>query len=372
MKDMKYLIILLPIFLFAKFATNDSCKSCHPAIYDEFQNARHSHSSIFKDPIHKKMWELSPSYKQKKYTCGKCHTPTDEKLLASLDYNQTIMPDSNATAQSDGVACSYCHRIKSIENNETMNINIISKKEHIYYGNLKDALDNPFHKSTTNKRFQNGNVCIGCHSHYRNKYGTNICSTNQHNELDSANCVSCHMPKVDGSPSNLKKRKKHAFHGFAGIHNDIGMLSRHVSIEILRGIDRFFIAINNLSPHALSLHPMRVMELQVSVVRDKNITNFKPKQFVRVLGTKGHSTTPWEAKEVIKNTSIKGNEKRVSTYMFKLKKGDIVNVKVGYYLLSKKLSKKLGLDNIDKLNRFILLKQKVFIIKPNSFEPLQQ
>ena len=363
MISMKYLIIFLPIFLFAKFATNDSCKSCHPTIYAEFYRARHSHSSIFKDIIHKKMWELSPSYKQKKYSCAKCHTPTDEKLLASLDYNQTIMPDFNSTAQSDGVACSYCHRIKNIENNETMNKNIISNHERVYYGNLKDVLKNSFHKTAGNRRFKNGNVCIGCHSHYKNKYGTNICSTNEHNELNSANCVSCHMPKVDGAPSNLKKRKKHSFHGFAGIHNDIGMLSRYVSIEILRGIDRFFIAINNLSPHALTLHPMRVMELQVSVVRDKNVTNFKPKKFVRVLGKNAKATTPWEARKIVKNTSIKGNEKRVSTYMYKLKEGDIVNVKVGYYLLGKKLSKKLGLDSNIKLNKFKLLKQKVFVIK---------
>ncbi len=369
---MKYLLLLLPVFLFAKFASNESCKSCHPIIYEEFQKARHSHASLFKDPIHKAAWLISPDYKKKKYTCAKCHTPTDEKLLASFDYKQTIMPDINSTAQKDGVACAYCHRIKSIENNETQNINIISKKEHVYFGNLKDTIKNPFHKTANNKRFQNGNVCIGCHSHYRNKYGTNICSTNEHNELDSANCVSCHMPKVAGTPSNMKKRKQHAYHGFAGIHNDITMLSRYISVEILRGIDRFFIAINNLSPHALTLHPMRVMQLQVSVIRDKNVTNFKSKNFVRILGVDNNMTTPWKAKEIVKNTSIKGNEKRVSTYMYKLKKGDIVNIRIGYYLLSKKVAKSLGLQNNKKVNRFILLKQKVFIIKPNSFAPLQQ
>ena len=369
---MKFFLIFIPFLLFAKFEPNISCKPCHSQIYLEFQRARHSFSSIFKDPIHKAAWESSPFFKEKKYVCAKCHTPTDEKLLASLDFNQTIMPDINSTAQSDGVACSYCHRIKNIENNETQNSNIISTQEHLYYGNLKDVLNNSFHKTAQNKRFKNGNVCIGCHSHYKNKYGVNICSTNQHNELNSANCVSCHMPKVPGSPSDLKKRNVHSFHGFAGIHNDIGMLSRYISIEILRGIDRFFISINNLSPHALTLHPMRVMELKVSVVRDKNVTNFPPKKFFKIIGVNNKPTTPWEAKKVIKNTSIKGNEKRVSTFMYSLKSGDIVNVKVGYYLLRKDIAKSYNLENNKKLNNFILLKQKVFIIKPNSFEPLQQ
>jgi len=360
---MKYIILLIPIFLFAKFASNEQCKSCHPIIYAEFQGARHSNASIFKDKIHLNAWKTSPDFKNKQYKCAICHTPTDEKLLAALDFNQTALPDINSTAQSDGIACSYCHRIKSIEHNETMNINHINKKEHLYYGNLKNVLKNDFHKFGVNKNFKNGNVCIGCHSHFRNRFEVNICSTNDHNELDSANCVSCHMQRIPGSPSNKKQRKTHAFHGFSGIHNNSSMMSKYISLEILRGIDRFFIAINNLSPHALTLHPMRVMKLEVSVVRDKNVTNFKPKTFVRIIGANKKLSTPWKAKEIIKNTSIKGNEKRVSTFMYTLQKGDIVNVKVGYYLIYPKIAKSLGLDEDKDINRYILLKQKVFSIK---------
>ena len=51
------------------------------------------------------------------------------------------------------------------------------------------------------------NVYIGCHSHKKNKYNINVCSTNIDNELDSANCVSCHMPKVKGSVSNMHETK---------------------------------------------------------------------------------------------------------------------------------------------------------------------
>jgi hypothetical protein len=141
------------------------------------------------------------------------------------------------------------------------------------------------------------------------------------------------------------------------------MLSKYVSIEILRGIDRFFIAINNKSPHALTLHPMRVMELRVLVIRDKNVTRFEPKDFVRLLGVDNNMTSPWDAKELIKNTSIKGNEKRVSTYMYALKEGDVVNVELGYHLLNKKVAKSLGLEDDERLNKFILLRQTIFTIK---------
>jgi len=360
----RYILLLLPLVLMAKFATNQSCKSCHPDIFNEYQKAMHSHATIFKDPIHKAAWEISPAYKKRQYTCGRCHTPADTTLIGALDHNLTMVPDINSTSGgNDAVSCAYCHRIQVIKHGEKENQNIINQKEKSFFGNLKDPMENQFHKNAKNRNFKNGNVCIGCHSHYRNDYGVNVCSTNSNHELDSANCVSCHMPKVDGSPSVLKKRKTHAYHGFAGIHNDIGMLSKYVSIEMLRGIDRFFIAINNKSPHALTLHPMRVMQMKVFVVRDHNVTKFPPKNFVRIIGSDGNLTSPWNAKEIIKNTSIKGNEKRVSTYMYALQTGDIINVEVGYYLLSKSIAKSLNLQDDKELNKFILLKQQVFDIK---------
>jgi len=360
----KFIVLFLPIVIMAKFASNDGCKSCHPAIFAEYQRAMHSKSTIFEDKVHNAAWKTSPDFKKKQYTCGRCHTPADTTLMGALEYNLTMIPDINSTSGgNDAISCAYCHRIQAIRHDEIQNYNIINRVEKQYFGNLKDPQENPFHKNSKNRNFKNGNVCIGCHSHFKNSHGVNICSTNDHNELDSANCVSCHMPKVDGSPSNMKERKKHSFHGFAGIHNDISMLSKYVSIEILRGIDRFFIAVNNKSPHSLTLHPMRVMELRVSVVRDKNITKFDSKKFVRLLGVDNNITSPWNAKELIKNTSIKGNEKRVSTYMYALEEGDIVNVELGYYLLNRKVAKSLGLENDEKLKKFILLRQMIFNIK---------
>ena len=356
-----FTIFIFPTLAISKFALNKSCKSCHPIIFNEYQKAMHSKATVFKDPLHNALWKISPYYKQKKYVCATCHTPADTTMAGSLEHNLTMMPQFAFESGKDGVACSYCHRIKDIKHAEKENKNIINPNEKEYFGNILKPKKNIFHTSKSNKNFKNGNVCIGCHSHYKNDYGVNICSTNDHNELDSANCVSCHMPKIYGKPATNSDKKIHAYHGFAGIHNDIFMLSKYVSIEILRGIDRFFIAINNKSPHALTLHPMRVMELRVLVKRDDNITKFPPKKFVRLIGKNGKITTPWQAREIIKNTSIKGNEKRVSTYKYALKKGDIVDVQIGYYLINEKIAKKLHITNIK--NEFLTLKRKAFVIK---------
>jgi hypothetical protein len=363
MKILIYLsLFIFSTTLFASFASNESCTSCHPLIAKEYQKAMHSKATIFKDPIHKAAWEKSPAFQKDFYNCGRCHTPADTNMMYFLDNNTSIMPDIHNKAQNDAVACAYCHRIKSIKKAERQNYNITNKKEHLYYGNLKNPKENLFHKSAKNKGFENGNMCIGCHSHFKNNQGINVCSTNQKNELDSANCVSCHMPKVDGPPSTAMSRAKHAFHGFAGIHNNMLMMNKHIGIEILKSIDRFFISINSRTPHALTLHPMRDMRLKVSVIRDGNKTDCKIKDFIRSIGNDENATLPWEATKIIQNTSIKANEKRVSTYMYTLEKGDIVDVQVGYYLMNEKTTKMLGLKENKKLQEFRLLKHKVFTI----------
>ena len=369
---MKFLyLFFIPYILFANFMPNESCRECHKTIFEEFQRARHANSSIFLDPIHNAAWKHSPDFKKNKYTCAICHTPTDTNLITAIyDFNQSILPQKDSIAQQNGVACAYCHRIKDIKYGENLNKNIINEQERVYYGNIKNPIPNKFHEYAENKNFKNGNICIGCHSHYKNKYGVNICSYNKNNVLNSLNCVSCHMPKIVGYVADINgSHNMHAFHGFAGIHNDILLMQKYISIEIIRGIDRFFIAINNKAPHALTLHPMRIMQLRVSVIRDNKEIKFPDKNFQRLIGDEHNITLPWSAKKIIKNTSIKGNEKRISTYMYKLKENDIVNVKVGYYLISKQLAKKFALDKDKELNKFILLKQKIFIIKPDKFEP---
>ena len=39
------------------------------------------------------MWDLHPDKKNEKYTCAKCHTPTDLELLKKLEENEKAMPE---------------------------------------------------------------------------------------------------------------------------------------------------------------------------------------------------------------------------------------------------------------------------------------
>ncbi|EDZ63551.1 hypothetical protein SMGD1_1742 [Sulfurimonas gotlandica GD1] len=367
---MKFIFLLL-LFLISviandavhTYAKSEECKACHTQIYKEYYGSMHANATPQKDPIHKAVWDRHPkNLKFEQYSCGKCHTPAADDLDKMLTKGQKALPDATNETHQEAISCAYCHRIKSIELHKISNTNIMTNTEKNYFGTMLEHIESPFHGivSDGNEHMKNGNVCIGCHSHKMNKHGLNVCSTNIDNELNAANCVSCHMPKVDGSVSLLHETKKHAFHGFAGAHFHSEMLTKYVDISILREINSFKINIDNQTSHALLLHPLRVAVLKVSVTRDANVTQLKNETFVRVIGADGKPAMPWAAKTDIKNTMIKANEKRVVKYDFKILKGDKVDVVLGWFLVNPKAVKKLGLENEKVATEFNIFKKQSF------------
>ena len=346
-----------------KFASSEECKACHKEIYNEFRGSMHANAVAHKDPIHNAVWQNHPhNLKQNRYACGKCHTPAADNLDKMLSPKQKAMPDSANATHNEAISCAYCHRIENIELHKKSNVNIISKEEKKYFGTLKEHIDSPFHAIATegNEHMKNGNVCIGCHSHKMNKHGLNVCSTNIDNQLDGANCVSCHMPKVEGSVSALNETATHSFHGFAGAHFHSNMLTRHVDISLLKEINDFIVNIDNRTSHALLLHPLRLAVLKVSVIRGKERIELKNEYFTRVIGKDGKPAMPWIADTTIENSMIQANEKRSVKYNFKLQKGDSVEIQLGWYLVNPNVIDVLKLQNEKVATEFHLFKKEIF------------
>ena len=365
MKRLMPILFLVSGLSAAHFESSEQCKACHPVIYEEFQTTQHANASVFDDEIHGAVWRDHPqNIKMSSYTCAKCHTPATDNYEALVAKGNGVVPDKNNTTQREGISCAYCHRIEDIEYHEQSNTNIISKESKSYFGTLKSHIDSPFHKiRTDSKHFDNGNVCIGCHSHKKNKFGTNVCSTNIENELDGSNCVSCHMPKVEGSVSVLRETEKHTFHGFPGTHTHRDMLSHYVDLKVIREAEGFKVIIENKSSHALSLHPMRVMQLRVNLIRGGSTKALESKNFARIIGDKGEPRPPWLAKKEVSNNAIKAHEKREIGYPEVLQKGDIVEITLGYYLVNPKMLKSLDLEKNEVATKFQQYKKERIEIK---------
>lgn len=370
--------------LFAnEFVKSSTCKGCHPVIYSEFYESSHRKSSTFEDPIHKAIWDLHPNKKDEKYTCAKCHTPTDLELLENIKNGKKALPKKNEVQTQEAISCAYCHSIKDIKEHSKVNDNVITLREKVFYsaneenrnienkgfkdevsffGMMKKKSGSPFHKiDYSNKGFYTGKMCMGCHSHLQNENKFDLCSVEMEGTKDEEdNCITCHMPKIKGSATSIKITKTHTFHGFASASTNQDLLAKYIKIEFKQNKDFFEISIKNKSSHNLFLQPLRVAQLRVNVLRGKETIKLPVKSFVRIIGKDGKPTMPWLANSEVKNNMIKANELRVIKYDFKLNKEDQIEVVFGYYKVNPKMIKKLKLENHKDSTEFNVLKSEFY------------
>ncbi len=365
-KQLFIISILFLSFLEANktFEANLECKKCHPLIYKEHQGAMHNKATIFKDPIHKAIWDKHPlNIKKQQYKCAKCHTPTADNLSDMLEKGKKGLPDLNNTSHNEAISCAYCHRIESVEHGMMTNKNIISSEPKDYFGGMKKPLRNKFHYQAKNENFVNGNVCMGCHSHKKNKEMLDVCVTDMPEPTAKDNCITCHMPQVEGSISDKEDTPTHSYHGFPGANSGHKMLSKYIEVKLIQNTDGFEVSVHNKSPHDLLLHPLRYTELHVSVTRGSEVHNFNKESFVRVIGKNKKATPPWLANEIVKNTMIKAKETRIVKYVKDLQTGDEVKIVLGFYLVNPKALAKFSLKGNEKVEKFNILKKEIFIIK---------
>ena len=387
MKFVIYLSILILSNLSAldQFTSSQVCQKCHPTIYKEYYSSQHRKASIFSDSIHKAVWDKHPLKKKKMYKCAKCHTPNDKEILSKLKNHKDALPRKNK-AQLEGVSCVSCHNIKSIQKHAKSNINILTtnkktlysariseknsddkkyKMETTLFGLGTKESGSPYHDiDFTNKNFYNGNVCMGCHSHKENAHKLQVCTSkiNEHPNNDKENCITCHMPKITGSFTTLKDSKTHRYHGFSGSIHKPEMLSKYIDITFHKSNNGFNIIIKNSANHPLLLHPLRVGELQVTIIRDKKSILLPVTKFLRIIGKDNKPTPPWIATKVLKDTQIQAKETRTVHFAHSLKTRDEVLVKLGQYIVNPKMAKKLNIKN-NGLTIFKIFKEERFFVK---------
>jgi DNA-directed RNA polymerase subunit RPC12/RpoP len=356
---------------------NTTCKKCHPVIFSEYQNSIHAKASIFKDTVHKAVWDKHPAKPKNNYKCAKCHTPSDHDLISG----KTKLAE-NEIQQTEPISCQACHTIENIEKHAKANQNhfsnkkkyffsadqakkgtkVVFKEESSFFGMFKTKVGSPYHDiDYSNEGYYNGDACMGCHSHKQNGKGFVICDLEVAQGASKETCVSCHMPKIQGSIANQVHTGTHAFHG-ASIHNsDTKLLAKYIKLSLDKKANGFDIAIKNEATHTLFPQPLRLNQLRVSIERKGKIIELKTESFAKVIGTDGKPAMPWLADSVIKDTSIKALETRKVSYDTALQKGDAVVVEFGYYVVNPKAAKKL--DITDKsVTEFIVLTKKRFTI----------
>ena len=388
---MKSLILLLStllsLFASVDFAKNETCKGCHPIIYNEFYDSQHRKSSIFEDELHKAAWEAYKKDQNEIYSCAQCHTPTDKSLLAKVENKQPVEPVKNDLQTKEAISCAYCHRIKGIKEHEGLHTNVLNDKSKLFYsidknkkskanvkyenkfslyGMVKDKTGSPFHTiDYTNQEYYTANVCMGCHKEIKNAQDLSLMNIKKASAKDEqTNCITCHMPKVQGSLSNIQSTKEHRYHGFAGAHNRNGLLNKYVKFSFNSTSDGFTIGVKNEASHDLFLHPLRVAILRVSLVKENQTITLEDVRFEKTYSKDGVEISHWLATEVKKDTMLKANQKREIIFNTKLDGVQKVKVVLGYYLIKPEKLKMLNLEKSKVATEFKILKQKFFDVKP--------
>ncbi len=366
MRSTLLLLSLLSIQLTANQL--NTCKGCHPTIYNEFQQSFHKKSTVKEDKVHKAIWDKHPAKAKNNYKCAKCHAPGEKKAQTH-----------------QGITCLSCHTITAIEKHPKSNTNIYESKPKTLYsaekgmedkkveykeksswlGLIKETTGSPYHDiDYRNRDFYTGKICMGCHSHKQNGKGFNVCTT----DISSAksresNCITCHMPQVEGTSTTIRQSKTHAFHGFAGARNGAMLLSKYIKMSYKKSTNGFEVTIHNQAPHNLLTHPLRVVQLKTTLLRDGKREDLKIHTFIKTIGTAGKPSMPWLATEVVKDNMIKGNEQRVIKFNKALKSGDEIELTLGYYIVNPKAVTKLNLEDEKELSKFKTLKNTNFKIK---------
>ncbi|WP_417911794.1 multiheme c-type cytochrome [Candidatus Electronema sp. TJ] len=255
----------------APLEKSEQCAACHSEIYKEWQESFHAKSSVHEDSAHKAMHQafskfLTDQGKKANYHCAACHAPMADNLKALM--SGEAAPDSGNWTQTDGVGCTFCHRIEAVDKGKNFDQYTLGKDGA--YHTSRPANPKAPHPTAQSPLFADGKVCMGCHSQYINPHEVPVCVMT---EEGIGNCVTCHMPPTEGAPAVGSTAKIHASHRVLGGH-DLDMLQKAAALDLKiegGGKERaVVVTVKNITEHTFpSTNPMRMAFVKVRT-KDKN------------------------------------------------------------------------------------------------------
>lgn len=268
------------------------CKSCHPAIWREWEKSMHAQAWI--DEIYQ---EAAKQIANREKSCDPCHVP--EPILVT---GIGKMPKLRSVQQESGVSCLVCHL----------------DKDGAMQGPLASAETN-FHANVTNPIYQSPTkLCATCHGQI---------SVPEHDQVSSflesrfaaekKSCATCHMPVVNRIQSTASyestKGRKHTWRG----SRSVAQLKDATTLKIEFTGKKATVTLQNKAGHLLPGGTLRTIVLDLT-----------------------HLTldgTQHEEKQVLisekAENRLKPDEKRI--FVFNVNSGDTLKAVLRYQLTSK-------------------------------------
>ncbi len=390
-----YTLIILIFFSFSiqsawskvneplKHASAKECKTCHEEIYSQWKGSMHANSTALKDPIHGKFYQAvigdptqeGITQKGKYPVCLQCHAPAAAKDGKT---NLTAMQ-----VYKEGINCVACHTISRFKGTKTsegklrLGMQAYEFSESSLQGpgtnNTAPDWQHPIFKNTSNPDvFKTNAVCMGCHDQRKNSNKVALCQTGDEiaTSEGSNNCLSCHMPVINGKADHSLLGGHSAKMVSKGLLMTMATVKKNKTLEVT-------IKLANQLPHNFPTGaPFRNVYVKLTGYDKQGQEIWKSSQshpakddkkamLMYSLGdSEGNPAPPPKATQVLGDTRLKPHETRKLNYS--LPRGKIIKLRaVAYYdLLLPAMKKKFPKpEDKDLITSKIIAVNEVFIDK---------
>ena len=308
------------------FPHSDKCKRCHLRVFEEWEASAQSRSIVtaaFRVTLER---FLASSDKKNTNMCFRCHAP--HVLEYGHQTDMFIKEVQSKNPQIDGVGCTQCHLIKEVDPN-THPPHPTYQLEKTIFGGYKKPAENLAHKSEYRELYESSQFCMTCHDSLPNSGKSSNMPDWLGNwkdtkaEKDGKTCQSCHMPEAFGESANGERNRKVANHSFPGRFGKVRAeaLELDFSTEVKGEQSQVEVTLQSLVPHNLPMpHPGWYRVVLDLTILGKNLKKVHGEQrfYERVYGDKNGKKTvfDFEAENIIKDTLLKPEEKRIEVFTF--------------------------------------------------------
>ncbi|RMF94103.1 MAG: hypothetical protein D6734_08540 [Candidatus Schekmanbacteria bacterium] len=312
------------------FTSSNVCKKCHTDIYKNWKASMHSAS--ISDPIFEVsfMEAIKDKGNEARKFCLQCHSPTTR---VTEDY------ELKADISSEGITCSFCHSIDSIDMNQNIPV-IINKPGDTMRGPFAN-ITSPAHKIKESKVHRTAKICGACHE-MKGKNGVTILGTysewsESSYSKEGIKCQNCHMPEMFGIydvNQDVKKTNNFARdHSVFGGHSQIKLnKAATLSSKVEDLGDKIVVnttVLNRESGHKIPTGiPTRKIILEVNLLNEKDdVIASQSRIYQKVLADETGKILDnikdifFYATRVVSDNRIAPKEARKETFEFKKPKG---------------------------------------------------
>ncbi len=163
------------------------CRRCHSDIFELWKNSLHAQS--YENPT------FRATFMTIKFGCGEAIAKDCLRCHAPMAYLADDF-DPGSPAMAEGVSCSFCHSISSI-NHGNIDTYYNLDTSGVMYGPYKTSGE-AGHETQYSSLFLESDLCAGCHE-YVNDFGVGVLETFSEWKASSypeqgVHCQNCHMP----------------------------------------------------------------------------------------------------------------------------------------------------------------------------------